>query len=272
MHPVLWRWGSHLVYSYSVLMGLGILLGVACAEWQGRRAGYRGLQVLDGTLWVLIGGLIGARAAYVIPNWADYVGRPAALLQFWGGGLVFQGGLVGGLIALLLYSLYCGLPLLRLADVAVAGVALGQAVGWVGALMHGANYGVVVRSSLSLWLPDIYGVYGPRFPTQLVAALGSGGLLIGLLQLSRRRLLDGMLFWIYLLGNGGVQFLLEFTRADESPYVGSLRVTQVAELAQALIAAAVLLYYWRRYVIILQKRDTDAHNHHRPGTDQPISG
>ena len=130
MHPVLWRWGSHLIYSYSVLVGLGILLGTACAEWLGRRAGYRGLQVLDGALWALIGGLIGARAAYVVPNWGDYAGRPEALLQFWGGGLVFQGGLVGGIIALLLYSLYSGLPFFRVADLAVPGVALGQAMGW----------------------------------------------------------------------------------------------------------------------------------------------
>ena len=264
MHPVLLRWGGYTVYWYSALMCLGIVAGVAYAQWQGRRMGLRDLQVLDGALWALAGGLVGARAAYVIPNWADYATDPWGMVSLgagrashWGGGLVFQGGLLGGLLALGLYGLWARLSLLRLADLAAPAVALGQSLGWVGALLHGANYGLVARSPFSLWLPDLYGVYGPRFPTQALAAALALLLFYGLHRLRARRLRSvpaaqrrglraGMSAMIYLSGNGLGHLLLEFTRGDEAPYVGVLRTTQWLELAEAAVACAFLLYFWKR--------------------------
>jgi len=247
MHPVLFRWRGYTLYWYSALVWLGILLGMVYAHWRGRRAGCRDIQVLDGALWALVGGLAGARVAYVIPNWVDYTGRPAALLSFWGGGLVFQGGLIGGALALLLYSLYAQLPFLSLVDLAAPAVSLAQSVGWVGALIHGAHYGLIMRSPLSIWLPDLYGIYGPRFPTQLLACLLGLLLFFVLHRLSERELPAGILALFYLLGNGIGHFLLEFTRADEVPYLGLLRVTQVAELAETVVGGALLLYLWLRH-------------------------
>ena len=246
MDPILWRWGSYSVYWYSALVAGGILLGVVYAHWRGQRAGFSIIQVLDGALWTLVGGLTGARAAYVIPNWEDYVGRPLALLDFWGGGLVFQGGLIAGLFALLLYSLWARLSFLRLVDLAAPGVSLAQGLGWIGALIHGAHYGLVIRSPISLWLPDLYGIYGPRFPTQLLASALGLLLLVVLHKVSERDLRPGMLGLLYLLGNGAGHFFLEFTRADDAYYLGLLRATQVAEIAEVGVACVLLLCVWRR--------------------------
>ena len=246
MHPVLFRWRAYSLYSYSALVCLGILLGAVYAQWQGRRAGYRDMQILDAALWALVGGLIGARVAYVIPNWTDYAGRPVALLNLWGGGLVFQGGLIGGVLALLLYSLYAKLSFFHLVDLAAPAVSLAQGLGWVGALMHGANYGLIMRTPLSLWLPDLYGIYGPRLPTQLLACLLGFLLFFILYRLSKRNLQPGTLSLLYLLGNGVGHFLLEYTRADEVPHLGLLRFTQIAELVEVVVACALLLYLWLR--------------------------
>ncbi len=247
MHPILFRWGSFTLYWYSVLVYLGIVLGVVYGQWQGRRTGYHDLQVLDGTLWGLAGGLIGARMAYVLPNWADYAGRPLALLSLWGGGLTFQGGLLGGALALGIYSLYAGLSFPRLMDLAAPAVCLAQCLGWGGALLHGANYGLVMRSPLSLWLPDLYGVYGPRLPTQLLACVLGFLLFLLLHKLSGRGVGPGMLGLLYLLLNGIGHFLLEFIRADEAARFGLLRMTQIAELAEAAVASILLPYLWLRW-------------------------
>jgi phosphatidylglycerol:prolipoprotein diacylglycerol transferase len=247
MQPVLLRWGSYSFYWYTALTCVGILLGVGYAHWQGRRAGYRGTQMLDGALWMLAGGLVGARLAYVVPNWSDYAGRPMALLSFWGGGLVFQGGLVGGILGLLLYALYAELPFVHLADLAAPGVALAQAFGWAGAHVHGANYGLVVRSSISMWLPDLYGIYGPRFPTQFLASLLGVWLSFNLHKLRERGSWPGAVALLYVLCNGIGHFLLEFTRADDAPHLGLFRVTQIAELIEALVAVLLLLYLWAMY-------------------------
>jgi phosphatidylglycerol---prolipoprotein diacylglyceryl transferase len=252
MSPVLFRWSSYTVYWYSALIWLGIVLAIAYAQWQGRLRGYQHQQVLDAALWVLVGGLVGARLAYVLPNWQDYGGRVTAFLGLWGGGYSFQGGLFGGTLALWLYSLrarplqrpapYAGLSFPRLADLAAPAVALAQALGWAGAWVHGANYGLIMSSPFSMWLPDLYGVYGPRFPTQMLACAMSVFLFLGLHRLSRRHPPTGRLALLYLLGNGLGHFLLEFTRADDAPYWGLLRWTQVAALAEVGVAIVLLLY------------------------------
>lgn len=252
MDTVLFRWRSYTLYTYSALLWLGIVLAIAYAVWQGRRRGYQHAQVIDGALWVLFGGLLGARLAYVLPNWEDYGGhltasllRPAfyaGLLGFWGGGYTFQGGLVGGTVALWLYSLHARLSFPRLADLAAPAVALAQALGWAGAWVHGANYGLVMSSALSMWLPDLYGVYGPRFPTQMLACALGIALFLGLHRLSELHPPTGRLALLYLLVNGLGHFLLEFTRGDEAPYWGPVRWTQVAALAEVVVAMVLLLY------------------------------
>jgi phosphatidylglycerol:prolipoprotein diacylglycerol transferase len=261
VHPILLRWGGHSLYTYSVLVCLGILLGGAYAQWQGYKAGLRGLQMLDVALWLLAGGLVGARGFYVISNWADYASRPFTALAVWsnwGGGLVFQGGLLSGLLALWLYSLRTKLSLTDLMDWAAPAVALAQGLGWVGALLHGANYGIVMPTAFSLWLPDLYGVYGPRIPTQLLAALLGLLLCVALHRLSTRGLRSGMLAWIYLWSNGLGHLLLEFARADETPRWGAWRVTQWFELIEVLGASALMLCVWRQVAARRRRRRRDA--------------
>jgi phosphatidylglycerol:prolipoprotein diacylglycerol transferase len=242
MHPVFLRWGSHVVYWYSALIWLGLVSALGYALWQAPRAGFSRSTILDAALCLLAGGLLGARAAYVIPNWTDYGSRPEALLGFWGGGYSFQGGLFGGALGLWLYALVARQSFPGLADLASVALSLGQSIGWAGAWVHGANYGLVVRSTLSMWLPDLYGVYGPRIPVQMLACLLGMLISLRLHGLRRFRLPGGLVASVYLLCNGILHFVLEFMRADETLFVGPLRWTQVAELAEVMLALGILLY------------------------------
>ena len=161
--------------------------------------------------------------------------------------MLFQGGLIGGALGLLLFCLTTGAPFWRLSDLAAPAVALAQAVGWVGALLHGASYGRVLASPLSLWLPDLYGIHATRFPTQLLAALLGLCLFLLLHRLGRRRLLPGVVALLYLMLNGMGHLLLGFSRADEAAYVGRIRVTQAMDLTVAAAATALLLFLWQCY-------------------------
>jgi phosphatidylglycerol:prolipoprotein diacylglycerol transferase len=242
--PVLLRLGSHTLYWYTALLAIGILSGASYVFWRSLGHGFRREHLTDASLWSLGIAVVGARLAYVIPNWEDYSGRSGALLGTWGGGLVFQGGLVAGTLALWFYANYRRLSFLRLADLAAPGVALAQALGWAGAHVHGAHYGRILRSPFSLWLPDLYGVYGPRVPTQLLASALGLTIFWGLHRLRKWRLSPGTLALLYFLVNGAGHFLLGFGRADSAACVGRLRVTQVADLLEALVAAALLVHCW----------------------------
>jgi len=239
------RLWAYSISSYSALVALGIFSGLVYVAWLARIRGLGWMQVLDGALWSLAFGLSGARLAYVLLNPADYVTYPPAILTRWGGGLDYQGGLLAGLVGLWVFARRARLPFLQLLDLATPGVALAQAFAWVGAPLQGVYYGVALRFPLSQWLPDLHGVYGPRFPTQLLALLMSVCLLANLHRFRSSRLRQGTLGLSYLLVSSGGFFALEFALGDDAIHLGLLRFTQWVELAELAAAATLLWLLWR---------------------------
>lgn len=245
MHPVLFRIGSFPIYAYTAFLDLGILLGIALVCLAGRQRGFQVADVLDAALWSLAGGIIGGRVAYILPNWSQYAARPSAILDLWGGGLAFHGALFGGAAAIWLYAQIHFPSFWDLADLAALGLPLGQAFGWLGALFHGSNYGVVAYKGWAWELPDLYGITVPRFPTQAVGSAIALVLFLLQLLLSRRRMPSGAAFSIYLLSNSLAYFLLEFTRGDGAAHWGPLRLAQVVYLLETLLSLGLCAYLWR---------------------------
>ena len=130
------------------------------------------------------------------------------------------------------------------ADAAALGLAIGQAIGWMGALIQGANYGVVSDSPIAIDLPDLYGLVQPRFPLQHAEITVFALLFIGLLFAAAQRPRAGTLFVVYLLLASLANFALGFQRGDDTAYVGALRIDQVVDAA--LAALAVLIWVGRR--------------------------
>ncbi len=251
MHPVLFRLGPFIVWSYTALLDVGLIVGLVVAYTAARQRLPDTQAVIDAGFYTVLGGIVGARLDYVIGNWAYFATHWVEALSVWKGGLGFHGAFLGGLAALLVYTRYRSLPFWPIADALALGLAAGQVLGWVGCLLGGAAYGVTgVRPN---WLagyamlPDIYGITNARFATQPVGALASLGLLAGLWAVSRRRwAFPGLVFLLYVLLNSGLQFGLGFVRGDETLYWGGWRVAQLVDLAQMAVAAVALLALWRR--------------------------
>ncbi|MET0401203.1 MAG: prolipoprotein diacylglyceryl transferase [Cystobacter sp.] len=102
-------------------------------------------QVLDLAFYVLVGGLVGSRVLYVLVNWKDYA-RDWTQVFALGGGLVFYGGLIGAALAAFLFARQHGMDFLRLADVAIPTVSLGQCLGRLGCFAAGCCWGDVAAS------------------------------------------------------------------------------------------------------------------------------
>ena len=271
MHPILFRFGSIIIYTYTILLEVGLVcgLGVACLE--GKRRGVAPERIVDAALWAVVAGIVGGRVGYVLANQEYFAENFGEAFYIWEGGLAFQGAFLTGLLALFLYGAYYKLSLLVLADTAALGLALGQVFGWLGCLMGGCAYGLESHGAtflarLSLDLPDIYGISAPRFATQLLASVLSLAIFF-LLWAARRRWpfdhtqdrpfdptqdkpfnstqakpLPGFGFTLYLLLYAGGQFLLEFTRGDEAIYWGPWRVSQWLYLIEAAAALLFLTY------------------------------
>jgi phosphatidylglycerol:prolipoprotein diacylglycerol transferase len=244
--------GRLSISSYAAFVTLGIVLGLAVTGLVARWRRLDIVAVMDATLWSLVAGIIGGRIAFVAIYWPYFSTHPRQIVSLSQGGLAFQGAFLSGLLGLLGYSLWKRMSFWELADTVAPGLALGQSVGWIGCLIAGCGYGLVTRGPLAYDLRDIYGIMAFRYPTQAMISVLNLGIFVVLIILSttraRRRLAPGRLAAVYLLLNSAGLFLLEFVRADETLYFGTLRWSQVVEAIEfaAALLAMVVLWTWHK--------------------------
>lgn len=248
MHPTLFTIGNLNIPTYTVLLDLGLILGLVLTYFEGKRALGSGEAALDLGLWAVIGGILGGRLGFVIANWSVFSQEPGRIVRIWEGGLAFHGAFFGGLLVMLVFSLFQrgreGRSFWQLADVVTPGLAVGITFGWAACYMGGCAYGRVGEGFGYFIQPDLFGVEAPRFATQ-AAGFGYALLLfVGVWLLRGRWPFRGAAFLMYNLLYFAGQFLLEFTRGDEAIYFGPWRLAQALDLALALAAAAGLMILW----------------------------
>ncbi len=239
MHPTIDLEFIELSF-YSVLVLLGLLAGLAVAylylRGRSRRLRAPG-AFLDSVLVALGTGWVGARAYHVLTHWEYYQARPEEIAQFDLGGLAIRGAFIAAFAGVALYARLRRVSFWHLADAAALALALGQAVGWVGALVHGANYGVISESPPAMDLPDLYGLVQPRFPLQHAEIALFALVFVGLLIMAGQRRRPGSLFLAYLFVVSAANLALGFERGDETLYVYGMRIDQIVD---AILAAAGL--------------------------------
>lgn len=235
------------IYGFGLMVVLAFYAAVVLAMRRSRREGLDPDLVLDLALWMLAGGLIGARLFYVLEYWGERIHSFAEVFQIWQGGIVYYGGVAGGFAALLAFWAVRRFPLWATLDALAPAVALGSGLGRIGCFLNGCCYGDV--SSLPAlavrfprgspaWLSErARGLIGPEalsslplHPTQLYAAVD--GLVLFLLLTAfyplRRR--DGEVFALLMVTYPLTRFLVERLRDDEAAFVLGLTVSQSISL------------------------------------------
>lgn len=253
MHPTLFTIGNRAISSYTVLLDLGLILGLVLAYLEAKRLLHNGDLALDAGLWAIVGGIVGGRLGFVLANWEVFRETPLRALYVWEGGLAFHGAFVGGLLALTLVAWLQGRAraphatwpyLLQMLDVLTPGIAVGLAFGWLGCLLYGSAYGVVGEGFGYAVLPDVTGLEAPRFATQVFGLIQSLAVLVLVLALRGRWPFRGAAFTLFGLLYFAGQFFLENYRGDETLYLFGWRLPQLLNLALALLLATGLLILW----------------------------
>ncbi len=196
----------------------------------------------------LIGGLVGARAYYVIQNY-DAVKDDLLGNIFSGSGLVWYGGLIGGVIAVLAWARWRNFLTLALIDLAGPGLALGYAIGRIGCQVSGdGDYGKASDLPWAMGYPHGAVPTAPGVtvqPTPLYETLSMGLLALVLWRL-RDAVRPGALFGLYAVGAGLERFLVEFARRNEH-VVGFLTAAQIESLLLLAGGLAWLIVLYRRH-------------------------
>lgn len=274
--------------SFGLLVAIGFLLGAHLLQRLAKRYGDDPQgdpeRYSRATMWVLFGVFGGARLFYVAVEallgtsvGRSYLENPLRVLAFWEGGLVMYGGLIGGVAAGLVCCKRVGLRLGHALDLGLVAGFVGLAIGRVGCLLVGDDYGRVVPESLAgapfplvLRVPEVlppgslFGEYNAGltlYATQVWMSLNALALAaIGYAILRRRRYALQVSLWLLFL-YPCTRFAIEAFRGDTVRglwFGGALSTSQIVSAIVAPIFALLLLRNRRRVDPPLRKPEAAA--------------
>lgn len=235
MHPILLRLGSFTVYSYGVMVALGFGLATLLIYGRASRFHLDKDKAIDLAIIILIAGVIGARAVYILLNMDYYLANPVEIVYLSRGGLVWYGGFLAGMSALIFYIRKKGLDFWNVTDLFAPYIALAQGFGRIGCFLNGCCYGIPAPSGHIFAVTFPYENI-PRYPTEIYSMLALF-LIFALLSLWQdKRHFVGEIFLGYCILYSSKRFLIEFLRGDNPKILFGLTVSQVVSVFVFLIA------------------------------------
>jgi len=266
MFPVLFTIGDFPITSFGLMMFFSFLSGAWLLSRMLERYGFDRDIAWDMLAWIAIGGILGAKAYYLALNWEDLVRNPMGEI-FSRGGLVWYGGLIGGVTAYYLQIRSRKLPTAVMYDATAPALAVAYAVGRLGCFLVGDDYGRYTTSPIGMAFPkgappstagNLRYQFGDTsipasipdsmvvtvHPTQLYEIGLALVMFVILWQVGKRLLRPGHLFALFLAMYAVERFLIEFVRAKGDRFVFGLSTSQVMSVL-TLIAAAIVWYTQR---------------------------
>lgn len=252
--------GPFFVRFYGIILMIGAVAGGFLATREAKKRGYDPEIVWDLFVYLLIGGIIGARIWHILTpspssgvTTAWYLSHPLDALAVWKGGLGIPGAVIGGLVALFFYSRRMQIDFAEWTDIGAPGLALGQAIGRWGNFVNQELYGAPTSLPWKIYIdPDhrLAGFLDVEYyhPLFLYESLWNLMNMFLLLWISRRfagSLKNGDIFLSYLVIYPVGRFLLDFLRLDAS-LVGGLNINQTVMGVVALFAGITLYLRHRK--------------------------
>ncbi len=216
MFPIFARTTYGFVYTFTVIWAVGMILAAVYARWQIKS--WR----IDPFLWMGVCGLIGGRIGFVWLNQAYFAEHPSETWRFALGGYAYwgvvMGMVIGAAVIRMLASKRIQWPILTLL------IPFMHAVGWLACLFDGCGYGMETTLAWYTFdLPDNFGVYAVRVPTQLWGVILFGLLTAAVVAWQRRFRRPVSLAWIIFF-TALIQTGITFFRGDPWPQWYNLRL------------------------------------------------
>lgn len=241
--PVLFQIGPLAIRWYALAYVAGILLGWRYAIqlvktprlWGGQKPTATSEQIDDLILWVTLGIILGGRLGYILFYYTSTLWEaPLSVFKIWEGGMSFHGGLLGVILALVLFARANKMDLFKLGDLVAPAVPIGLFFGRIANFINGELWG---RETAAPWGVIFPGAGpNPRHPSQLYEALLEGLLLFVILLFATHKQLwlqkRGVVAGLFLAGYGLFRLSLEGVRAPDS---------QMPDFLQSYLTMGMLL-------------------------------
>jgi phosphatidylglycerol---prolipoprotein diacylglyceryl transferase len=153
MHPIFLTIGRLNIHWYGVMMALAFVVGLLNWTVLSRKEG-RNLNLFSDMLfWLMVSGIVGARAAYVVSEFDYFRTRPLEILRIDKGGLIYYGGFLGAVAGMILFARNRGERFWSLSDLVVTSLPIGHALGRIGCLLNGCCYGAPCEGGPAIRYP-----------------------------------------------------------------------------------------------------------------------
>jgi len=240
--PIAISLGSWDLRWYSILIALSLAVALVICVKELERRGMNADFFIDTMLWVLPAGIIGARAYYIFFHWDIYKHLPlSSVIAVWEGGIAIHGALFAGIPVAWLYASRKKVNLLPYLDVAMACMALAQAIGRWGNWFNREAYGAPTDLPWGMVIDGV--AYHPAFLYESLWNL----LLFAVLWrvLHRYKDLEGFTSACYLLGYSMGRLWIEELRMD-SEWIGPLKAASVWSVLGICIGGLLIYTMLRR--------------------------
>lgn len=226
---------------YSIFIFLGLLIGGLVAIFESKKFGISEDFFINLFFYMVPISIIGARLYYVAFNWEYYKINQMEIFRIWNGGLAIHGAIIFGLLWAIFYSKKYKINYLRILDIIVVGLLIGQAIGRWGNFFNQEAYGPITTLSFleSIRLPNfiIEGMYiGGNYhhPTFLYESIWTLVGFFTILKIRRIKYIKiGQITSFYLVWYGIGRLLIESMRTD-SLMLGDIKMAQLASLLMIL--------------------------------------
>ena len=263
--------GPLFIRFYGIILMLGAVAGGWLASREVKRRGFDPEMVWDLLVYLIIGGVIGARLWHIFTpppssiaqgfTTQYYLTHPLDALAIWKGGLGIPGSIIGGLIALYFYVRNNKvISFIEWTDIAAPSLALGQAIGRWGNFFNQELYGAPTNLPWKLYIDPAHRLQGfenisyyhPLFAYESLLNLANMLFLMWVTRQYPDKLKKGEVFNLYLIFYPISRFFLDFLRLDASR-VFSININQTLMAVVAVCAVVVLV--WRHRTGVTEVRD-----------------
>ena len=260
VYPLIIHLGPLSVTGYGLMMMVAFLMAGYAMQKELQRRGENEEYAADIVVAAVIGGILGAKLWYV-----GLTQDLGALMSR--GGLVWYGGFLGGVAAVLFNGWRKRVPTTYTMDLGSPALALGYALGRVGCFLVQDDYGIPTSLPWGMKFPNglppttaaeltKFHVSVPAntppwevlavHPTQLyeVALMLFAFWILWRLRVHQHA--QGWLFGVYLVLAGTERFLVEFLRAKDDRFLGPFTVAQATSVACVIAGALIMKKLNRR--------------------------
>jgi len=247
--------GKLVLHFYGLIIVFGAIMAAFLAASEVKRRKISTDYVWDMLPWALIGGIIGARIWHILTpsesmgvTAAYYFTHPLDALAIWKGGLGIPGAVIGGALAVYIYTKKKGLNFLQWTDMLAPGLLLAQAIGRWGNFINQEIYGLPTNLPWAIFIDPTrrlkeyldVAYYHPLFLYESLWNLINMGLLLWIGRRFASKLMNGDIFLIYCIMYPVTRFTLEFLRLDSSQVAG-ININQTIMGIVAVVATAILI-------------------------------